>query len=189
MKDNSIDIIADTGSITSIIMPSSVNTNFVTPTVTKLRTVNGDLITIFGRMSLSILIPSLRRTFPFTFFIADVKDNILGLDFLNEIKITVNCDNLTLTGNLTGLSTRQSLTPVADCHLSVQIVSNDFSSIENDRLKKIIEKYCNVFDDVNFDVAAKYKTVHKIETPGKQVFTKSRQLTPQKLKIVKIPFV
>ena len=42
--------------MTSIIMPSFVNTNFVTPTVTKLS------------------IPSLRRTFPFTFFIADVKD-------------------------------------------------------------------------------------------------------------------
>ena len=60
-------------------------------------------IKIFGRMSLSISIPSLQRTFPFTFFIADVKDNIHGLDFLNEFKITVKCDNLTLTDNITGL--------------------------------------------------------------------------------------
>ena len=101
-------------------MPTFVNKNFVTPTVTKRRTVNGDSIKIFGRMPLSISIPSLRRTFPFTFFLADVKDNILGLDFLNEFKITINCDNLFLTDNITGLSTRHSLPPVEDSHLSVR---------------------------------------------------------------------
>ena len=157
--DSSIDFIADTGSMTSIIMPSYINTNFVTPTVTKLRTINRDAIKIFGRMSLSISIPSLRRTFPFTFFVADVKDNILGLDFLNEFKITVNCDNLTLIDNLTGLSTRQSLTPVDNSHLSVQGVKNDFSPIKNDRLKAIMEKCSDVFGDVNFGDEAKHKTV------------------------------
>ena len=108
LGDNSNDSIAETGLMTSVIMPSFVNTNFVTPTVTKLRTVNGDSIKIFGRISLSISITSLRRPFPYTFFIADVKDNILGLDFLNEFKITVNCENLALTDNITGLSTKQS---------------------------------------------------------------------------------
>ena len=83
--------------MTLIIMPSFINTNFVTPTVTKLRTVNGDSIKIFGRMSLSISITSLRRPFHCTFFIADIKDNIFGLDFLIEFKTTVNCDNLALT--------------------------------------------------------------------------------------------
>ena len=188
LGDSSIDFIADTGSMTSIIMPSFINTNFVTPTVTKLRTVNGDAIKIFGRMSLSISIPSLRRTFPFTFFVADVKDNILGLDFLNEFKITVNCDNLTLIDNLTGLSTRQSLTPVDNSHLSVQVVKNDFSSIKNDRLRAIMEKCSDVFGDVNFGDEAKHKTVHRIETSGKPVFSKPRQLTPEKLKIAKNAF-
>ena len=64
-------------------------------------------------------------------FLADVRDNILGLDFMNEFKITVNCDNLTLNDNLTGLSTRHSLTPVDKSHSSVQVVKNDFSSIKN----------------------------------------------------------
>ena len=35
---------------------------------------------------------------------------------------------------------------------------------------------------VTFDVEAKHKTVQKIETSGKQVFSKPRQLTPEKLK-------
>ena len=169
-------------------MPNFINTNFVTPAVTKLRTVNGDAIKIFGRMSLSISIPSLRRTLPFTFFVADVKDNILGLDFLNEFKITVNCDNLTLIDNLTGLSTRQSVTPVDNSHLSVQVVKNDFSSIKNDRLRAIMEKRSDVFGDVNFGDEAKHKTVQRIETAGKPVFSKPRQLTPEKLKNAKNAF-
>ena len=118
-------------------MPNFANMNFLTPPVTKIRTVNGDSIKTFGRMFLSISIPSLQRTFPFIFFIADVKENILVLDVLTEFKITVNCEYLTLTDNITGLSTRQSLTPVEDSHLSVQVVNNDFLSIKNDRLRAI----------------------------------------------------
>ena len=188
LGDSSTDFIADTGSMTSKIMPSYINTNFVTPTVTKLRTVNRDAIKIFGRMSLSISIPSLRRTFPFTFFVADVKDNILGLDFLNEFKKTVNCDNLTLIDNLTGLSTRQSLTTVDNSHLSVKVVKNDFSSIKNGRLRAIMEKCSDVFGDINYGDEAKHKTVHRIETSGKPVFSKPTQLTPEKQKIAKNAF-
>ena len=113
LEDKSIELIAVTGSMTSIIMTSCVNTNFVTPTVTRLRTFNGDSIKTFGRMSLSISILSLLcEEFFFTFFIADVKDNILGGGYLNDFKTTVTCDNLTLTDNITGLSTRQFLTPI-----------------------------------------------------------------------------
>ena len=104
--------------------------------------------------------------FPFTFCIADVKNTILGLELLNEFKITVNCDNLTFTDNIAGLSTRQSLTSVEDSHLSFQGVKNDFSSIENDILRKIAETCCDVFGDLNFDVEAKHKTIHKIQTQG-----------------------
>ena len=126
----------------------------------------------FCRMSLSISIPSLRQTFFFTFFVADDKDNILGLDCLKEFKITVHCDNLTLSDNLTGLSTGQSLTPVDKRHLSVPIM----------------EKSSDVFGDVNFGDEAKHKTVHRIETSGNPVFSKPRQLTPEELKIAKNAF-
>ena len=165
-------------------MPSFINTNFVTPTVKKFRIFNGDAIKIFGRVSLSISIPSLRRTLPFTLFVADVKDNILGLDYLNEFKVTVNCDNLTLINNLTDLSTRQSLTPIDNSHTSVQIFKNDFSSIKNDRLRAFMEKY----SDDNFGDEAKHKTVSRIEIFGKPVFSKPRQLTPENLKIANNAF-
>ena len=101
-------------------------------------------------MSLSFSVPSLRQTFSLTFFVAELKDNIVGLNCLNEFKITVNCDNLTLIDNLTGLSLRQFLTPVDNSHKSVRVVKNDFSSIENDRLRAIMEKCSDVFGDVNF---------------------------------------
>ena len=51
-----------------------------------------------------------------------------------------------------------------------------------------MEKYSDVFGDVSFYVEAKQKTVHRIETSGKQDFAKSRQLTPAKLKTAKNAF-
>ena len=111
--------------MTSKFLPSFVNTNFVTPTVTKLRTVNGDSIKIFGRMSFFYFDSFFATNFFFTFFIGDVEDNIFGLDFLNVLKITLNCDDLILTDNITGLSTRQSLAPVEDSHSSVQTVNKN----------------------------------------------------------------
>ena len=51
----------------------------------------------------TISIFSLPRTFPFTFFIADVADKILDLDFLIKFKIKVNFYNLYLTDNITRL--------------------------------------------------------------------------------------
>ena len=48
-----------------------------------------------------------------------------------------------------------------------------------------MERYSDVFADVSFDVEAENKTVQKIETSGKPVFSKPRQLTPEKLKIAK----
>ena len=51
-----------------------------------------------------------------------------------------------------------------------------------------MEKFSDVFRDVNFDVEAKHKTVHSSETSGKKNFSKPRQLTPEKLKIAKNAF-
>ena len=51
-----------------------------------------------------------------------------------------------------------------------------------------MEKCSDVFGDVNFGDEAKHKTVHRIETSGKPVFSKPRQLTPEKLKIAKNSF-
>ena len=60
-------------------------------------------------------------------------------------------------------------------------------SIENDRQRTITEKHFDVFGDVNFNVC-KQKTVHRIETSRKQVFSKPRLLTPEELKIDKNAF-
>ena len=96
----------------------------------------------------------------------------------SKLQLIVITSNLTLADNITGLSTRQSLTPVEDSHLSVPVVNKDFSSIENDRITAIMENICDVFGDVSFDFEAKNKSVHKIETSEEQVFTERRKLTP-----------
>ena len=51
-----------------------------------------------------------------------------------------------------------------------------------------MEQYSDFFGDVNCDVEAKHKTVYRFETSGKPLFSKPRQLTPEKLKIAKNAF-
>ena len=107
---------------------------------------------------------------------------------MNEFKITVNCDNLALINKLTDLSTRKSLTPLDNSHISVQIVKNDFSSVKNERLRAFMENILMFFGDGNFGDEAKHKTVSRIEISGKPVFSKPRQLTQEKLKIANNAF-
>ena len=88
----------------SIIKSTLVNTDYATPTSTNLKTVNGEHIKVHGKMTLTVAIPCLRRSYNFTFYIADVNDNILGLDFLKDKDININCRNLTVTDNVTKIT-------------------------------------------------------------------------------------
>ena len=49
-------------------------------------------------------------------------------------------------------------------------------------------KCSDVFGNAIFDVKSRHKTVQKIEISGKQVFSKSRQLTPEELNVCKNAF-
>ena len=65
------------------------------------KTVNGDRIKFHGKMTLTIAIPLFQHNKNSTFYIADVIDNIIGLDFLEDKVININCRNLTVTDNVT----------------------------------------------------------------------------------------
>ena len=121
--------IADTGFKVSIIKSTLVNTDYATPTATNLKTVNGVRIKVHGKMTLTIFILSLRRNYNFTFYIADVNDNILGLDFVKDKDININCCNLTVTDNVTNLTSTPNNSPAPPSHSSVLAVSLDLSQI------------------------------------------------------------
>ena len=121
-----------------------INTDYATPTTTNLKTVNGDRINVHGKMTLTIVIPSLRRNYNFTFYIADVKDNILGLDFLKDEDI--NISNLTVTNNVTNFTSTRNNSPTPSSQSPVLAVSLDLSQIPDTALRKIMEQHSSVLE-------------------------------------------
>ena len=83
-------VIVDTGASISILPTSAVNGITLNPTPISLFTANREKIKCYGQASLEIGIPSLRRSFTWTFVITDITNPLLGLDFLNNFGLIVD---------------------------------------------------------------------------------------------------
>ena len=172
----------------SIIKSTLVNTDYATPTTTNLKTVNGDRINVHGKMTLTIVIPSLRRNYNFTLYIADVNDNILGLDFLKDKDININCRNLTVTDIVTNFTSTRNNLPAPPSHSPVLAVFLDLSQITDTALRKIMEQHSSVFGDADFITPCTHNTTHRIAVSSQPTFCTPRKLCPEKLTIAKSSF-
>ena len=132
--------------------------------------------------------PSLRRNYNFTFYIADVNDNILGLDFLKDKDININCRNLTVTNNVTNFTSTRNNSPAPPSHSPVLAVSLDLSQITDTALRKIMEQHSSVFGDADFNTPCTHNTTHRIAVSSQPNFCTPRKLCPEKLSIAKPSF-
>ena len=169
----------------SIIKSTLVNTDYATPTTTNLKTVNGERIKVHGKMSLTIVIPSLGRNYNFTLYIADVNDNILGLDFLKHKDININCRSLTVIGNVTNFTSTRNNSPAPPSHSPVLAVSLGLSQITDTTLRKIMEQHSSVFGDADFNTPCTHNTTHRIAVSSHPNFCTPRKLCPEKHSIAK----
>ena len=172
----------------SIIKSTLVNTDYATPTTTNLKTVNGDRIIVHGKMTLTIVIPSLRRNYNFTFYIADVNDNILGLDFLKDKDINIICRNLTVTDNVTNFTSTRNNSRAPPSHSPFLAVSLDLSQITDTALREIMEQHSSIFGDADFNTPCTHNTTHRIAVSSQPNFCTPRKLCPEKLSIAKSSF-
>lgn len=83
----------DTGSSLSILPYNSNYSPFLHPTGISLTNASGSNIKCYGELNAQVNIPSARRSFKFTFVVADVMQPILGLDFLSENGLIVDPKN------------------------------------------------------------------------------------------------
>ena len=88
--------IVDTGASISIIPASRLNGVTLNPTPVSLTTANGEKIKCHRQANLEIGIPSLKRSFSWTFVVADITNPLLGFDFLNEFGLIIDCKNKTI---------------------------------------------------------------------------------------------
>lgn len=86
----------DTGSSLSLLPYASVFMPFLRPTAVNLTNASGTPIKCFGEVDLELGMQYIRRSFPWSFVIADVIHPILGTDFLAANALIVDCKNKVL---------------------------------------------------------------------------------------------
>lgn len=165
--------LVDTGANISVVP----RRNKASPTSTyKLFAANGSEIKTYGEKVL-VLDLGLRRPYRWTFIIADVKQPILGADFLAKHNILVDMRRQKLIDDVTGLF---SPGRIVDCHTpSIKTINSQSPYVD------IIQKYPDITKPFCAKETPKHNVVHQIITNGHPVHSKCRPLSAVKYRKVK----
>ena len=137
----------------------------------------------FTYITLTLSLNNLRRDFTWTFLIAETTKPPLGYDLLNHYKLLVDCENNKLIDETTN---RFSRTQPSSLITNIAVFAgNDLRPA----IKDILQRHPNLISPHHINNANKSKIFHRIET-GKSFpsFSKTRQLSAQKLEIAKEEF-
>lgn len=149
------------------------NSNF------KLFAANGTEIRTYGTKTLTLDL-NLRRPFKWTFIICDVKQPILGVDFLNYHRLIIDINGRCLLDKLTNFAVYGSI--VNNSELAISILQSDHPVYD------ILKRYPEVLKPMSFKEAPKHSVYHYIETTGPPVFCKPRPLPPNRYKLAREEF-
>lgn len=142
----------------------------------KLYAANGSEIKTYGERTLDLDL-GLRRPYRWTFVIADVKQPIIGADFLERHNLLVDMRQKKLIDGVTGLLTSTSMTQSDIPTLKTINVKIPFADI--------LSKYPDITKPFCAKETPKHNVVHHIVTEGHPVVSKCRQLSADKYKLVK----
>lgn len=145
----------------------------------KLYAANGSEIKTYGVKTLNLDF-RLRRPFRWTFVLAEVKQPILGADFLAHYKLLVDVNNKKLIDSVTCLKTIASVTVQHEPTVRTIDFKNKYSDI--------LSEFPNVTKPLSFKEVPCHSVVHRIETSGPAVFARPRPLPPDKYYKVKAEF-
>ena len=176
-KTTNQQFLIDTGAEVSI-LPASPSDTLKTPT-SYLHAANGTSIPVYAERSLTLNL-GLRRTFRWIFYVAAVKQPIIGADFLTHYKLLVDLSRRSLIDSET--TVRADGKPVNSIVDYVSLVNT------NDAYAELLRKHSALLKPINAEQPPKHSVTHHIETNGPPVFAKPRRLAPDKLKIAKQEF-
>lgn len=176
-----IKFLVDTGADVSVIprlnKDNNVNREFT------LYAANGTEIHTFGTKLLDLDL-NLRRRFQWKFIIADVKQAIIGVDFLTHFDLLIDVKNNRLIDAKTKLSS--SGFQVKNCDLAFNL---SFLSEPLSEYMKILSEFPSITNPTVMGKQSKSTIVfHHIETSGPPVYSKPRRLRPELLKAAKVEF-
>ena len=177
-KTSKTNFLIDTGACISLIPAKKFAHKNSIPDNPYLQAANGTPIKTFGERFLKINI-GLRRDFIFPFVIADVKNAIIGADFLSKHKLNINMSEKTITDSLTNITVNVHESDI-NVNEIVQIDSNT-----NGPQAELLKKYPSLTNDDNSIPPCMLEFQHEIETFGKPIAARPRKLNPTMTQIAK----
>lgn len=176
-RQSGIRYLVDTGANISVF--NKTNENIKSTLDYKLYAANGSVINTYGKKILSLDL-GLRRSFQWTFIIADVKMPILGADFLEHNNLLVDLRGKRLIDGVTELTTPAAL--IRANQPTVRTI--DF----HHQIRSILEKYQDITKPQSLKAEPKHNVQHHIITKGPPVSSRARPLPPDKYEIAKKEF-
>ena len=123
----------------------------------------------------------LKREYPWTFIVADVKQPIIGADFLIHYSLLVDLRSRCLWDMRTGLAIAASLSSITPLSLNrVDTVQNEYT--------KLLCQFPELTRPTTKGETLKHGIMHKIVTKGHPVFARPQPLAPDKLVTAKREF-
>lgn len=184
--DKTFRFLVDSGSQVSVIPPSLVSVSWnkaVTPSKVILRAANNTSISQHGEILLPFHLPCINRDFEWPFVIADVKEPILGADFLNSTGLLIDLKGSCLIDPSTFTTT--SLDKVVEQTKTQQSV---VCSVECDRVQALLTKYSDLTKPIDINQPITHNVQHHIITVGRLPTCRYRRLSPEKLAVAKETF-
>ncbi|GFW38173.1 transposon Ty3-G Gag-Pol polyprotein [Trichonephila clavipes] len=146
----------------------------------KLYAANGTEIPTYGLKILTLDL-GLRRPFQWPFIIAKVKRGIIGADFLQKFQLLIDLHNRKLIDGVTNLSIKGEVATIQE--------NNDLSTVNRaSKYFNLLKLYPDLTKPNLVNRVVKHGVKHHILTTGQPVYSKARQLAPDKLKLAKQEF-
>lgn len=178
---SSMTFLIDTGADISVIPKSYAPYAEVQQDLT-LYAANHSKIRTYGTKRITLDL-GLRRRFSWSFVIADVRQPIIGIDFLKYFNLLVDARNHKVIDALTKLASDGKLPEINSSSSNLTIL---FGNSPFDNVLSQYPELINPSQPLNTDKTN--KVFHHIETRGPPVFSKPRRLAPHILKAVRKEF-
>merc|ERR1711946_45890 len=168
--------LVDGGALLSIIPPTNAQRR-AGPIGLGLCAANGTKIDCYGNVQKTIVIGN--RSFTFEFTIANVRQRILGADFLAQFYLAPNHRD----GSLIDLD-RMDVLP-ATFALGAKSTPVTFVNEVNDPYYKLLDSFPEILTPAFHPVEVKHGVRHHIPTTGHPVQSRARKLDAEKLRVAK----
>ena len=179
-RSTGLRFLVDTGAEVSVVPPSHAERKHQQDGLS-LQAVNNTTIATYGKRSLALDL-GLRRTFRWVFIIADVKNPILGADFLRNYSLLVDVRHNRLSDALTQLKVQGIVSHVASP--SPMFLPRGPKT----KWEAILSEFPAVTQPCNREQPVKHEVTHHIKTTGPPVCARTRRLAPERLKIARQEF-